>query len=205
MVCVESWLKGNKNFLFSGFNTLRKDRVRAVFGGIVFLIRKNYNYNEIKNLSNPNTLVELSGIEIANFKDIVSIIACYKPPDVKLSNDEWGIIISNTEIKQRCILLGDFHSHNEAWNCIDTDDNGISSLEQTKKYNLFLHNTNTFTRFDIHTNYKSNIGLVFSTINIAHLLKVQVTDDWRGSDHFPIYVELDTEKTIYNKISFKIQ
>lgn len=204
-VCVESWLKEDNSFLFAGFNTLRKDRVHTSGGGIAFLIRKKYNYIEIQNLYNDNPLVELAGIHITNLKDPVSIIACYKPPKLKVSNAEWGTIISNADARPRCILLGDFNSHNEAWNCIDTDENGISLLEQTEKHNLFLHNTNTHTRFDIRTNYKSNLDLVFSTINIAHLLKVNVSDDSLGSDHFPIYIDFDNEKTIYNKITFKIQ
>ena len=207
LVCVESWLKDDINFHFSGFNTFRKDRVHTSGGGIVFLIRKNLNYIENKNLNNDNLFAELCGIVITNLKDPITIIACYKPPDVKLSNDEWRSIVSNTDLKskQRCILLGDFNSHNVAWNCVDTDTDGISLLEQTENFNLYLHNSNTYSRFNPATNCKSNIDLVFSTINIAHLLRVKVTNDSCGSDHFPIIVEFDTEKKIYNKTSFKIQ
>ena len=112
LVCVKSWLKEYINFLFSGFNTFRKDRVHSSGGGIVFLIRKNLNYIENENLTNANLFAELCGIEITNLKNPITIIAFYKPPDVKLSDDEWRSIVSNTNLKskQRCILLGDFNS-----------------------------------------------------------------------------------------------
>ena len=143
--------------------------------------------------------------KIKNLRDSVSIIACYKLPKIHLNDKEWCSIVSNTKLKHRCIFLGDFNSHNEAWNCADMDSNDVSLLEQTEKLNLFLHNSNTHTRFNVATNYKSNIDLIFSTIDIAHLLMVKVSDDSRGSDHFPIHIEYDTEKTVYNKLSFKIQ
>ena len=181
------------------------NRIHTGGGGIVFLIRKNYNYTEIKNLFNDNPFAELCGIEITNLRNSVSIIACYKTPKIHLNDKEWCFIVSNIKSKHRCIFLGDFNSHNEAWNCADTDSDGVSLLEQTEKLNLFLHNSNTHTRFNVATNYKSNIDLIFSTIDIAHLLMVKVSDDSRGSDHFIIHIEYDTEKTVYNKLSFKIQ
>ena len=67
LICVESWLNENINFQFAGFNTFRKDRIHTSGGRIVFLIRKNYNYTEIKNLFNDNPFAELYGIENQKF------------------------------------------------------------------------------------------------------------------------------------------
>ena len=85
------------------------------------------------------------------------------------------------------------------------DADGISLLEQIENFNLSLHNSDTYTQFNITTNYKSNLDLVFSTINIAHLLRVKVINDSCRSDHFLIVAEFDTEKKICSKISFKIK
>ena len=205
LVCVESWLKEYDNFQFSGFNTLRKDRQYTTGEGIVFLIRISYNYTLVNNIQNVNTYTELYGIEITNLNEPILIIACYKPPHIVIDEQEWNLLLNYTKIKRQCILFGDFNSHNATWNCDSTDNNGELLLKQSEKHNLFLHNNNTYTQVNIQTNTKSNIDLIFSTINIAHLLKVKVSDDSRGSDHFPIYIEFDTDKYYYHKRTFKIQ
>ena len=204
-VCVESWLRDDIKFQFAGFNTLRKDRDYSTGGGIAFLIRKSYNYIEIKNLQQLDDFTELCGIEIINIKEPISIIACYKPPDITLNDTEWSTIVSNSQINSRCLFVGDFNSHNQSWNCAETDANGERLLEQSEKFDLFLHNSNTVTRIKNSNNYQSNIDLVFSSTNMAHLLKVNVSGDSHGSDHFPVYIDFDTSKFCYYKKSFKIQ
>lgn len=89
-----------------------------------------------------------------------------------------------------CILLGVSHITDK------TDNNSELLLENYQKHDLFLHNSNTYTRFNIQNNTKSNIDSIFSTVNIAHLLKVKVSGDSHGSDHFPISVNFDTDKYI---------
>lgn len=205
LICVESWLKEGMNFQFPGFNTLRKDRPHSAGGGIVFLIRKTYFYTEIKNLNHAKSSTELCGIEMPNLKEPVAVIACYKPPDISLNDQEWYSILSNSKINSRCLFMGDFNSHNQSWNCSKTDDDGKRLLEQSEKFDLFLHNNNSVTRVNKNNHCRSNIDLVFSTTNIAHLLKVKVTDDSLASDHFPIYIEYDAEKYRYYKKTFKIQ
>ena len=90
-VCVESWLSDltpDSKIQFPGFLILRKDRVHARGGGILFLIRKNIAFHEINNLININPSFELCGIRINNIKEPFKIIVCYKPPNYNATQDE---------------------------------------------------------------------------------------------------------------------
>ena len=209
LICVESWLTERIKFEYKGFNTYRKDRnpgLNERGGGIVLLIRKSYEYSEIKNnqITN-NKKIELCGVKILNVEKPFNIFCCYNPPNNNLSEKEWDMIVSNAQAGGESILLGDFNSHSELWNCRNTDTNGERLFDSINKYNLFLHNTNTFTRIDMSRNQKSNIDLIISTMDVAQFINCKVTDDTIGSDHFPIQIEINVEKSIYYKKTFKIQ
>ena len=103
------------------------------------------------------------------------------------------------------MLVGDFNAHNRIWNCRDTDSNGTNLLESLDKYNLIIHNNNTYTHVDPATGNKSNIDLAITTMSVISQTDVTVFDDTIGSDHAPIELVYHTNRYIYNKKSFKIQ
>ncbi|KAK2574831.1 hypothetical protein KPH14_012928, partial [Odynerus spinipes] len=146
----------------------------------------------------------MCGIEVTNLKETLTIFVCYKPPNVDLTDNEWDNLIHNAN-RQRCILLGDFNSHNEVWNCEETDLNGEKLFSSIEKADLYLHNSSAKTRVDLYRHRKSNIDLVFSTIDISQFIKCKVLEDTFGSDHYPISIVVDGEKSHYIKKTFKIQ
>lgn len=90
-------------------------------------------------------------------------------------------------------------------NCVLTDDDGSRLLNAAEKFQLILHNSDTFTHIDVARGTKSNIDLVFSTSDIASYMHTRVLEDSMGSDHFPISIIMDTEISIYHRKSFKVQ
>ena len=93
--------------------------------------------------------------------------------------------------------MRDFNAHHIHWNCKKTDSNGENFYDSLTKTNLILHNDTSQTYIQPHTNYTSNIDLIFSSYNLSHRIHVKVSDDTWGSDHFPIFVNIDLEKYIY--------
>lgn len=85
------------------------------------------------------------------------------------------------------------------------DLNGLRLEESIDKSDLILQNDNSSTHLDISTNKKSNIDLIFSTIDLAHKLNFEVCDELWGSDHYPIFLNIGIEKEQYAKKSFKIK
>ncbi|KAK2574685.1 hypothetical protein KPH14_012943, partial [Odynerus spinipes] len=206
LVCVESWLSPDINISrFPGFVPLRRDRTQSRGGGILILIRKNMAFSEIRNLSSPDESVELSGIHLNHLNPPLSLIACYRTPGQTLTQDQWDNIVINGAKNGNCIFMGDFNAHNIIWNCKYTDSNGIRLANSVDTHDFFLHNDNSFTHIDMYRNSKSNLDLIFSSINISDKINVEVLDDAMGSDHFPLFITYNTVKSYYTKQSFKLK
>ena len=206
LVCVETWLKPDFDVQFSGFLTVRKDRIASRGGGIIFLIRKSLAYIEIDNLESPCVSVELCGIHINNVNPSFDLIACYRSPGLVLKQTDWNTIINNIKHSRRCLLVGDFNAHNKNWNCRTTDSNGLKLENSLNTHNnAFIHNTNSFSHIDTYRNFKSNIDLVISSINLSDKINCNVIDETWGSDHYPIFVNVEVIKHMYTKKSFKIK
>lgn len=204
LICVESWLKDDDNIHYSGFTTFRKDRIHARGGGIVIFIRNNIAFLEIDNLTSPDQSVEICGIHCNNIDPPVDILACYRSPGHVLSQSQWDIIINNMQT-DNCIFMGDFNSHHKNWNCRHNDGNGGKLATSIDTHDIFLHNHDSDSYIDIHKNYKSNLDLILSTMSISDKIDVKVCDETWGSDHYPIFVNVDTTKLHYKKKTFKIK
>lgn len=206
-VCVESWLKPTDCINITGFKSIRKDRLHARGGGILFLIRQHISCIELNNVFLNSQDIEVHGVRIESVSPVLDIIACSRIPHHGkiLSQNEWHTLINLVDSNRDTIFLGDFNAHNAKWNCRTTDKNG-EHLENSGKFkNLFLHNANTKTCLNKRSNTKSNIDLVFSTMNVAHSIEVTVYDEPFNSDHFPIMVSVNVDKNnMYAKKSFKI-
>lgn len=206
---VETWLKDGDNFYFDlpGYSEYKCNRQYGDGGGIAFLIRNTLRYSAIDDLVNSNPIAELAGIRITNLSQPVAITACYRPPGYgnRLAQEEWDDIASNTSTCDKCILVGDFNAHNEAWNCASTDDDGLKLLDAAEKHNLIVHNLDSLTHIDFARGNKSNLDLVFSTTDAAAYVHTRTFEDSMGSDHFPISITVDISRSIYHRKSFKVQ
>ena len=52
---------------------------------------------------------------------------------------------------------------------------------------------------------KSDIDLIISNTNIADKIDTFVNEDTWGSDHFPIFIQIHIEKSLYIQNSHKIR
>ena len=66
-------------------------------------------------------------------------------------------------------------------------------------FDQFIHNTHIDSRSE------SNIDLIISNRNIIDKIECYVHDDTLGSDHFPITISLNVEKSPYIKKSLKLR
>ncbi|XP_076658781.1 uncharacterized protein LOC143362464 [Halictus rubicundus] len=168
LICVETWLAPDSTFrTFPGFLTLRRDRTHARGGGILMFIRKSVAYREINNLQSPDDSVELLGVQLSHLNPPLDLIACYRTPGQSLTHIQWDLICSNVAANANCIFMRDFNAHNTNWNCNYTDSNGYRLSNSIDAHDLFLHNNNSLTHLDLYRNNRSNLDLIFSTINIS--------------------------------------
>ena len=134
----------------------------------------------------------------------MNIIAYYKPPNKTLSQQEWGDIMDTT-YSENTILLGDFNAHHPSWNCDAESDNGKKLYNAIEKNNLYVHNTDTYTRINPQNGKESNLDLIISTSDLDNKINTVCYDEALWSDHFPILSKLSVTKTPYVKKSFRIQ
>lgn len=202
--CVESWLKPEKNIQFPGFVTFRQDRIGAQGGGLLILIRKTLAFKELSGLIAPNDSVELCGLHFNNINPPFKLLLVYRVPGFTLQQPQWDTIFNNINIRERYIIMGDFNAHHVCWNCVDTDRNGERLLQVVEDKGLIIHNIDSTTRIDVRRQIKSNIDLIITTLSLAEKINVTVKSETLGSDHFPININLNAEKHIYHKKTFKI-
>ena len=141
----------------------------------------------------------MAGITITNVKPVLDLIVCYRARGDTLSETEFDQVLSNINKASQIIFMGDFNAHHMYWNSKKTDTNGDNFHNSLLKTNLILHNEKSQTYIQPHTNYTSNINLIFSSNNLTQKINVNVLSDSWGSDHFPINIEVDVEKYVYRK------
>ncbi|XP_076651182.1 uncharacterized protein LOC143358149 [Halictus rubicundus] len=173
------------------FVVIRQDRRDRKGGGIIVFIRKNLTFEE-RQIEYPVKDIEICSIRVKNVTPILDIIICYRPPETNTQQSEWDNIFKNIDTNICSIVLGDFNAHNRMWNCHSTSTHGKRLESVIFRNNLFLHNEDTLTYCD-----KSNIDMVFSTVNLADRVNVKVSNNRYGSDHNPIYVSVNFEKKYY--------
>lgn len=83
--------------------------------------------------------------------------------------------------------------------------NGEYMLNSVDSSELFIHNIHTSTNFNTRDNTMSNLDLFLSFISLLDKINFFVHDEIRGSDHFPLTIELVVEKSIYAKKFFKLK
>lgn len=204
VVVVETWLSPEYTITYSHFNTYSLPRLEGRGGGIAFFIRKSLQYTSVSNIAQVCG-AEIGGITVKNLSKPLTIFAVYRPPSNELSEADWETVVSNVIGYDNCLFMGDFNVHNEAWNCSRTDVEGTWLQEKTDDKSLFLHNGDTYTHYDPSSFSRSNLDLVFSSLDIAPHVHVDVTSDPLDSDHFPVSVNVDLQRSIYRRESFKVQ
>ena len=204
-VCVEIWLQVQHHLNFSGFNIYRQDRTHSRGGGILFLVRKNLAYKVIDKIASPDVTFELCGLNINNVTPKFNLFACYRTPGYTTTQDTWTQIINCvTDSHDNYILMGDFNAHNVVWNCSQNDTNGNRLLQAIDDVDLYLLNSDSLTHVDFYRRKRSNLDLIFANCQFAHKITINVHDETFGSDHFPIYVNININKQMYTKKTHKL-
>ncbi|XP_058810375.1 uncharacterized protein LOC131675414 [Phymastichus coffea] len=200
LVCVESQLNNiDASLHFPGFKTLRKDRLHKQGGGIIVFIKNNLAYKEIDGALSLNQAFEYLIFKITNVTLNLVIHAYYRAPGNQHLQNEWNSIFETIDDNEYTLIMGDFNAHHTSWNCGNSDNNGEYLHSAYVNSDTFLHNFDTHTYFHPNSNYVSNLDLIFSSNNFAYKVNVLVNDETWGSDHFPIFIDININKSIYRK------
>lgn len=202
MVLMETKCSQSTKIYISGFRTYCKESM-GKSGGVVICVRKELEFDIIKEWENIGNNFDIFGIRMRNMPEKLNIVAVYKRPMGNVQRRKWQEIFG-IDTRQNTLFIGDFNAHNAMWNYTDTDINGEELWEETFNHDLVCVNPDTLSRMGETGQIGTNIDLAFAIMNLADKIECeQVADTW-GSDHFPIKLNIDTDLQVYTKLTNRI-
>ena len=200
VILTETWLNPRTQLSIPNFHIIRKDRQNRNGGGVAILLKKGFRWHTADNIICEDPNVELIAIEVTtNHVHPLTIVACYRPPTHNLTLNHWERFIKTLCDKGSFLLAGDFNAAHPMWNCKTVNPAGENLYRILNEHNLIVHNTESHSHIEYNQQTRSNLDLVISKTDIAHLITTLQLDDSLGSDHFPISCSLSTGKYIYQK------
>lgn len=164
-----------------------KDSERAQ-GGVLIAIKNNIKH-ELVNL--PLTSFECVAVK-TNFPFPLTICNLYISPNMNLNILELRHLINSLE--KPFLLLGDFNAHSDTWGSLKNTRRGNEINDLFDSMDLVIKNSGQHTHFSPSYNTFSCIDLTITNSSIASRFDWNVIEDLHGSDHFPISLDLLTNK-----------
>jgi len=133
--------------------------------------------------------------------DRIYIISLYKPPNINFKINHWrdffGLIDSIT-LNSQTFILGDFNSQNKAWGSTISNPSGSSLDRFLLGSSYYFLNNGLSTRISVSNNHKSVPDL---SLTNAHSIITEwgIEEDPRGSDHFPVVINLASKIKSYSE------
>lgn len=165
-----------KQLLFS-YNIFTNKGSNA-HGGVVLAVDKKLKAIQLK-YDQENFLA----IQIFIKGETFTIVSIYSPPSERLPLEAMSSITKNSN---NIIMVGDLNSKHSNWGCSTTNQKGkilADWLDITQALEIQNHGMKTSLRSD------TTIDLVLTTPNIS--FAQCKTLPYLGSDHLPIFIELD--------------
>ena len=200
ILLVETWLCEEDLFRLKGFSVVRFDRLDRGGGGLAICIRNGVSYTETT-LNFSNKTLETGSIVINSEMGDILITVCYRCPDNNnnITTLEWNHFQKavTSHDASHFFVGGDFNAHHSLWGSRRNCSNGNVIVDNLDFENIILLNDHspTYMKTSASEISFSNIDLSFSSTAIAMLSNWYVSDDKRGSDHFPIVLEVNTRLT----------
>ena len=188
--CIqETHLKKDKTFTMRGYQCIRTDRAGdRNKGGVLTLVKSNINAY----LSGSSTdSAEYQVVKIKTKTKEIHLVNYYCPNNVNLD------LLNIPVVRTNFIIVGDFNSHSQSWGYNHIDARGEEIEEWQDDNNLILINkpedTPTFYSRCWHTTSTPDIAIC--TEDIHSITQRKVGSQLGGSDHKPVYLNLDTKIT----------
>lgn len=168
---------------FTGYFKNRQGAGRAS-GGVATFANNNFDNKQL----NLNTHLEAIAVQTNIGQHSLNICNIYIPDSTPLIYDEIKDIIK--QLPKPYIIIGDFNSRNTLWGSNKIDTRGKIMEKILDSEELILLNTGQPTRHNTANGTFSAIDLSFSNTTIAPGIDWQVLNEYNGSDHWPIKIDI---------------
>ena len=176
---------------FSGFKMYHASRENRSGGGLVTLIHESLTVERIEGDITPEMEVAKLRIRISN-NEAFTLYNVYVPGQGLRKED----LLTLLPTEEKTVIVGDFNSKHHTWNSGSSNRNGKILYEWLLGSNQILLNKNhTATFQSASTGTLSTLDLSIVTPGMwGKVVGWHVGQDL-GSDHFPVFLELDAGNT----------
>lgn len=187
---TETWLQPKDRFYLKGFDVVRTDRRDQRGGGVAILVRDYLRYKIIRDLDTCNGKIEVCAIEL-DLKDSKLLIAsCYRPPrNDPITVREWTRFFS--QFRSKILIGGDFNAHHALWGDSGECAFGKGIVDSIEPLDILVLNEGQATFHSGAYNTDSAIDIKFVDDRSTLAYNWSVGESSWGSDHFPIFIELN--------------
>ncbi|KYQ51171.1 RNA-directed DNA polymerase from mobile element jockey [Trachymyrmex zeteki] len=193
IILAETCLSPDHAFSIRGFDCIRLDSTSNNIRGLLILIRNSILFSIVDIQFNFLPALEILAVKIHLKDSILNIVGAYRHPSIPMTNSIINSFYSFMSQFNSVLLIGDFNAHHPLWGSQRCNSAGTTLCDLTESLNLICLNPNASPTFLSHpTRAPSVIDLVFASTNLSSLCCVSVGNDLLGSDHFPIYVSLNS-------------
>lgn len=182
----ETNFKNNCYSPINNFSVFYKNRINPhhASGGVATYIHKQYKAFEIQLNSN----IEAIAVSILLPMGFITICNIYLPNHYKFSFSELHDLIR--QLPKPFLIIGDFNSHSYTWGSSKNDLRGKIIEKVLEDDDFILLNHKKSTHFNNSYNSLSAIDLSICHTTISHLFEWAISNELHGSDHFPIFINL---------------
>ena len=135
--------------------------------------------------------VEIIGLQLHNNSSTLNVVGMYRHSNSSTSQASLDNFIALTTTQDLTLLIDDFNAHHPFWGVSRPNKAGRIISEAVDRHNCVILNPSLPTFYFHPTRNSSLIDLAIASSSLASLYECAVLEDTRGSNHYPIPVQID--------------
>ena len=187
--CINE-VKTKKKLKFPNYHEYRTDRTTKDGGGVMMLIKKGLQYEEVKvgKHGQGNEYLTYNIMLADNTKLLVAAVYC--PPDKQLSRSLFKSIV---RANKNCVIVGDLNAHLKVNGSKEDCAKGKQLKDILLANRLVQKNESMVTYIEAKSGNEDTLDYVLASNVIHRRIGRPMAADNIGSDHIPIQFDVNME------------
>ena len=182
IICIqESFLKPDKDYCPTGYNSVRSDRPTAK-GGLVTFIRNGLIYTEARRPAD----MECQAVNVRTSLGTITVINVYVPP----IHDDVPPPFDDLFQQNNTVIIGDMNARNRLWGSNTNDARGRALEDAIIAHGYVVLNTGVGT-YQTYRGSMTHIDVSLASSQLATKCRWATFNNTMGSDHVPIIITIN--------------
>jgi len=182
IICIqESFLKPDKDYCPTGYNSVRSNRPTAK-GGLITFIRNGLIYTQARRPAD----MECQAVNVRTSLGTITVISVYEPP----THDAVPPLFEDLFQQNNIIIVGDMNPRNRLWRSNTNDARGRALEDAIIAHGYVVLNTGVGTYQTYHGSM-THIDVSLASSQLATKCRWATFNNTMGSDHVPIIITIN--------------